>query len=95
MSKRLGGKQKLDKSHLDSVPDKPGVYVIRNKKGDVQYVGMSKQLKTRIAQHADQKDVPGASSVQTRTTRSEKRAQRLEEDYIKRYKPKYNIQKNK
>ena len=95
MSKKLGGRQKLNQTNLNTVPNKPGIYLVRNEKGDTQYVGISKTLRSRIGQHVSQGDIPGAKSFQVRTTRSASQAEKLEGKYIKNYKPKYNIQKNK
>jgi len=95
MSKRLGGRQKLNQSNLNTVPDKPGIYLLRNKKGDAQYVGISRTLRSRIGHHVSQRDIPGAKSFQTRTTRSASQAEKLEGNYIKRYRPTHNVQKKK
>lgn len=95
MSKKLGGEKKLNKTNLSTVPNKPGIYLVRNKEGDAQYIGMTKTLKGRIEQHLSQRDIPGAKSFQIRTTRSASQAEKLEGNYIKRYRPTYNIQKKK
>lgn len=95
MGKRLGGARKFSKTNIEGVPDRTGIYVIKNKEGATQYVGMSQKLRTRLEQHLNQKDIPGADTVQTRTTRSTKQATKAEGDYIRRLKPKYNVLKNK
>ena len=95
MSKKLGGRQKLNQTNLNTVPDKPGIYLVRNKKGDAQYIGMTKTLQGRIGQHLSQRDIPGAESFQIRTTRAASQAEKLEGKYIQRYRPTYNIQKKK
>jgi excinuclease ABC subunit C len=95
MSEKLGGRRKLIKTNLNAVPNKPGIYLVRNKKGDAQYIGMAKTLKSRIGQHINQKDIPGAKTFQIRTTGSTGRAEKLEGKYIKNYSPKYNVQKKK
>lgn len=95
MSKRLGGRKNINVTNIGSVPNKPGVYLIRNKSGDAQYVGMTKTLKGRIGQHLSQGDIPGAKSFQIRTTGSIRKAEKLEGKYINNYKPRYNVHKNK
>ena len=95
MSDKLSGRKNLNKTNLNTVPNKPGIYLVRNKGGDAQYIGMTKTLKGRIEQHLSQRDIPGAKSFQTRTTRSVSQAEKLEGNYIKRYRPPYNIQKKK
>lgn len=95
MGDRLGNRRKLNQTNIGTVPNKCGVYVIRNKKGDAQYIGMTKSLRTRLSQHLGQRSLPGAHSFQIRTSGSTRNAEKLEKDYIKRYRPRYNIQKNK
>src|SRR3989304_7069978 len=41
-------KYAFDKAFLWAIPQKPGVYKMKNKSGDVVYVGKSKNLKTRL-----------------------------------------------
>lgn len=95
MGKRLGTERRLTKENIERTPDRTGIYVIKNARGATQYVGRSQNLKTRLTQHLDQKDIPGADSFQTRTLTSKKQAENLEGRYIERYKPKYNMLKNK
>lgn len=95
MGDRLGSRRKLNQTNIRKVPNRCGVYVIRNRSGDAQYIGMTRTLKTRLKQHLGQMSLPGADSFQIRTAPSSRNAKRLEKDYIKRYRPKYNIQKNK
>ena len=95
MRKKLGGDKGFNKTNINNVPNKPGIYLIKNKSGDAQYIGMTKTLKGRIEQHLSQGDIPGAKSFQIRTTRSANQAEKLEGSYIKRYRPTYNIQKKK
>ncbi len=95
MSKKLGAAQRLTKDNIERTPDRTGIYVIKNERGATQYVGRSQALRTRLTQHLNQKDIPGAHSFQTRTLTSKKQAENLEGRYIERYKPTYNVLKNK
>ena len=95
MAKRLGGEKRFTKTDIKKVPDRTGIYIIKSKGGQTQYVGVSQKVRTRLAQHLTQKDVPGAHTFKTRPLRSIKQAKNLEGDYIKRHKPKYNILKKK
>lgn len=95
MAKKLGGQKRFTKTNVEKVPDRTGIYVIKSEGGQTQYVGVSQKMKTRLAQHLRQKDIPGAHAFQTRPLRSKKQAENLEGDYIKRHKPKYNILKKK
>ena len=93
MAKRLNKPRRFNKTNLQEVPAQSGIYVIRNRKGDVQYVGKAgpKRLRERLLEHLNKKDVPGAELFQFRTTTSDKEAETLEELYRKRLKPKYGM----
>ena len=93
--KRLGSPRRLTKTNISRTPDRAGIYVVKSAQGAIQYVGMSRKLKTRLEQHLAQKSIPNANTFQIRTCRSAKKAANLERNYIRRYRPKYNILKNK
>jgi DNA polymerase-3 subunit epsilon len=42
---------KLNTSKLDSIPDEPGVYYFYNERGDLIYIGKSRNLQQRIRTH--------------------------------------------
>ncbi len=85
---------------LQNLPDSPGVYLMRNEKGKVIYVGKAKVLRNRVrsyfnrsAQH-DSKTRTLVSLIRDITwwvTQSELEALVLENELIKRYKPRFNI----
>ncbi len=85
---------------LINLPDSPGVYLMRNEKGKVIYVGKAKILRNRVrsyfnrsAQH-DSKTRTLVSLIRDITwwvTQSELEALVLENELIKRYKPRFNI----
>lgn len=87
------------KQKLSLLPDNPGVYVMLDSNGHVIYVGKAKVLKNRVKQYFH-------SSVKTQKvmamvaniddfyyiiTKSERDALSLENNLIKKYKPKYNV----
>jgi len=85
---------------LNTIPKEPGVYLMKDKKGEVLYVGKAKDLKVRVKQYF----VPGRDgrlmvpfltsqieAIETIVTFSEKEALLLENTLIKRYRPKYNV----
>ena len=45
-----------DRSFLKSLPEKPGIYIFRNRTGDVLYVGKALRLRSRGAQLFCKKD---------------------------------------
>ncbi len=94
-------KYAFDKSFLRTIPQKPGVYRIINKGGEVIYVGKAKNLKVRIGSYfwntADrlQKIADLLSNVYTieyEVVGSELAAMLSEYRLIKQYQPKINQQ---
>ena len=87
-----------EKAH--SLPYAPGVYIMRDKTGQVIYVGKAKKLKNRVSQYFLD---TVSHSVKTRTmvskifdfdvivVASESEALVLECSLIKRHMPRYNI----
>ncbi len=84
---------------LDTLPSFPGVYIMKNDKGKIIYVGKSKCLKNRVSSYfhsnghniKTQKLVSNIFDFETIVTRSEAEALVLENELIKRHNPKYNI----
>ncbi|MBR2646964.1 MAG: excinuclease ABC subunit UvrC [Clostridia bacterium] len=84
---------------LRLLPDNPGVYVMLDKDGVVIYVGKARVLKNRVRQyfHASAKPEKVAAMVEHIAdfyyiiTQTEIDALALENNLIKKYKPKYNI----
>ena len=83
---------------LKNVPDSPGVYILKTAEGKILYVGKAKSLKKRIrAYFTDSKDVKTRhlqariGDLEVFPTGSEAEALLLENNLIKRWKPKYNI----
>ncbi len=84
---------------LKLLPDDPGVYIMNDRDGNVIYVGKARNLKNRVRQyfHASVKTEKVMAMVQNVTdfhyiiTKSEIDALALENNLIKKYKPKYNI----
>ena len=84
---------------LKLLPENPGVYVMLDKDGNVIYVGKARVLKNRVRQyfHSSVKTEKVAAMVACIAdfyyiiTKSEIDALALENNLIKKYKPKYNI----
>ncbi len=84
---------------LKLLPDNPGVYIMLDKEGVVIYVGKARVLKNRVRQyfHASAKAEKVAAMVEHIAdfyyiiTQTEIDALALENNLIKKYKPKYNI----
>lgn len=82
------------------LPLLPGVYIMKNNKGEVIYVGKAKQLKNRVSQYFTRIDshpikvykmVTNVDRFEFIVTASEVEALVLECSLIKQYMPKYNI----
>ncbi|MGL4991393.1 MAG: excinuclease ABC subunit UvrC [Sarcina sp.] len=88
------------KYQLKVLPDKPGVYQMKNSLGEVIYVGKAKILKNRVRQYFQnsknhpekvKKMVANIAEFEYIVTDTEIEALLLECTLIKKYKPKYNI----
>lgn len=86
-------------SKLKNLPDNPGVYQFKNDKGKVIYVGKARNLKYRVRSyfHSSVTDVKTQALVariddfELIVTDSEIEALVLENNLIKEYKPRYNV----
>lgn len=84
---------------IKGLPQKSGVYIMRDKEGTVIYVGKAVVLKNRVSQYFQhtkkqpkvQAMVDNIADFDYIITMSEKDALILENTLIKKYKPKYNI----
>ena len=87
------------KEKINLLPERPGVYVMLDKDGVVIYVGKARILKNRVRQyfHSSAKPEKVATMVEHIAdfyyiiTQTEIDALALENNLIKKYKPKYNI----
>lgn len=88
----------LIKTKIDNIPINPGVYLMKNEKDEVIYVGKAKSLKKRVPQYflrphegKTQKMVNDVVDFDVIITSSEREALILEMNLIHKYNPKYNI----
>lgn len=87
------------KEKMTSAPRSPGVYIMRDAPGKVIYVGKANDLKSRIGSYFTGKDTrPMAPFLMARvndiefiTTSTEKEALILENNLIKKHRPRYNV----
>ena len=87
------------KSALERVPGRTGVYLFRDGKGKVLYVGKAKDLKNRVRNYFTGEDTrpsvryltPRIRGVEWIVTANETEALILEDNLIKKFKPQYNI----
>jgi len=86
---------------LDRLPDAPGVYIMKDRRGKPVYIGKAQSLRVRVRQYfqagtSDNRDfVPLLESlvgdIETVVTGSEKEALLLENTLIKRQQPRFNV----
>jgi excinuclease ABC subunit C len=82
-----------------SLPDGPGVYLFRDAKRRVVYVGKAKSLRKRVASHfAGRSTARGAVDLASQVdhiefvaTQTEAEALLLEQRFIKQYRPRFNV----
>jgi excinuclease ABC subunit C len=80
------------------LPDEPGVYLFRNARGRVIYVGKAKSIRKRVASHfsnpstrAGRDLVPMIDHIEALVVHTESEALLAEQNFIKQYKPRFNI----
>jgi len=87
------------KEELKKIPNKPGVYIMRDRDNNVLYVGKAVILKNRVKQYFQKNDhierinqmISKIDHFEYIVTDSEFEALVLECNLIKKYKPKYNV----
>jgi len=85
---------------LKELPQRSGVYIMKDENGDIIYVGKAKSLKSRVRQYFQESAAKNMKTAQLAShikefeyivTESEVEALILENNLIKENKPKYNI----
>src|SRR3954466_15169533 len=81
-----------------ALPDQPGVYLFRDARGRVVYVGKAKSIRKRVASHFSNPTVYGTTAlteevdhIEYLVVTTESEALLTEQNFIKQYKPKFNI----
>jgi excinuclease ABC subunit C len=88
------------KAQLKALPAKPGVYLFRDRDGEVLYVGKAKSLRSRVRSYF-QKTTDGriqirqlpqrVADVEVIVTGTEVEALHLEQNLVKRHRPPFNV----
>jgi excinuclease ABC subunit C len=85
---------------LAALPRRSGVYLFRDERGDVLYVGKAKSLRSRVRSYFQRADGARPASgqlagriadVEVIVTRTEAEALHLEQNLVKRHRPPFNI----
>jgi excinuclease ABC subunit C len=84
-----------------ALPDQPGVYLFRDEKGRVIYVGKAKSIRKRVASHFAKATVPSSPGhaemvaavdhIEFVVVSTEAEALLAEQNFIKQYRPRFNI----
>ena len=81
-----------------ALPDAPGVYIFRDAKGKVLYVGKARSMRKRVAGHFSKAGARGAADMVAQiadiefiATETEAEALLAEQEFIKRYRPVFNV----
>ena len=77
-----------------TLPDGPGVYLFRDAKGRVIYVGKAKSIRSRVTSHfssSRREMVSEIDHIEFVLVSSEAEALLAEQNFIKQYKPRFNV----
>jgi excinuclease ABC subunit C len=95
---RIRSRAQLDEV-VERLPNEPGVYVMRDRKGRVVYVGKARRLRQRVRQYFNGHDtrlfVPTLAKllgdIEAVVTSNDKEAMLLENNLIKAHHPRFNV----
>lgn len=88
------------RTKLDRLPDSPGVYLMRGRRGEILYIGKANVLADRVRSYFQKGAgltrknrllVESVEDIETIVTRSELEALLLENNLIKRHRPRFNV----
>ena len=89
---------RIARPETGSIPTRPGVYMFRDKRGRVVYVGKAKSLRSRLSNYfatglppRTEAMVEAAVDVEWIVTRERGRGLHLELNLIKQHRPRYNV----
>lgn len=89
----------IKKEIVEKIPFNPGIYIMKDEKDSIIYVGKAKSLRKRVRQYFNktnktariQKMVSKVKNIEYIVTENELEALALECNYIKEFMPKYNV----
>src|ERR687886_270101 len=93
MAKRL-------EEQLRNLPTKPGVYIFRDQKGEVLYIGKAKSLRSRVRSYFQEsldsraaiRQLPGrVEDIEVIVTSNQVEALHLEQNLVNRFRPPFNV----
>jgi excinuclease ABC subunit C len=89
----------VNPQEINFIPTDPGCYLFKDSRGNILYVGKAKNLKKRVSSYFQKRDhepktallVSNIKDIDFIVTKSEVEALLLENNLIKKYYPKYNL----
>ena len=85
---------------ITTIPDLSGIYIMKDGRGEILYIGKAKSLKTRVRSYFQKsRNMPARTKIFTDkvkdikflTTKTEAEALILESNFIKKHQPRYNV----
>lgn len=85
---------------LNTIPKLPGIYIMKDNRGEILYIGKAKSLNTRVRSYfQSSRALPPRTriflekvhDIKFLTTKTETEALILESNFIKKHKPRYNV----
>ena len=85
---------------ITTIPDLSGIYIMKDGRGEILYIGKAKSLKTRVRSYFQKsRNIPARTKIFTDkvkdikflTTKTEAEALILESNFIKKHQPRYNV----
>jgi len=91
-TRRRWNAKRFGPMNVARIPDVCGVYLIMNRNREVQYIGRSCRLGTRLEEHLRGGKIPDARYFAAYQTDGEKSSKALERKLFRRHLPSYNEQ---
>jgi len=92
------GREERIREQRRALPDAPGVYLFRDNRRRVLYVGKAKSLKKRVQSHFSSPSTRGSTglleemeNIEFIATQTEAEALLAEQTFIRQYRPRYNV----
>jgi excinuclease ABC subunit C len=86
------------KQTLARLPARPGIYFFKNSAGEIIYIGKARSLRDRVRSYFQPSSDPKVSNIISETegldfilTGSEREAAFLENNFVQRYQPRFNL----
>ena len=82
----------FSEKNVGNVKEGPGVYKLFNSQDSLTYVGRAKNIKERLQQHLNKRDITNIRRFEIKHTATTREAERLGKNIILRFKPLHNIE---